>query len=87
MCTDRVYAGTRGGEQNGSPQYHSLRNKIPIRSTIPVPTLLSERKGTVGTGMVLMVMGTVRYHTFGNLGLGKDKYVEVRNFFKSIYTL
>ncbi len=21
MCTDRVYAGTRGGEQNGSPQY------------------------------------------------------------------
>jgi hypothetical protein len=33
--------------------------------------------------MVLMVMGTVWYHTYGNLGLGKDKYVEVRNFFKA----
>jgi hypothetical protein len=22
MCTDRVYAGTRGGGQNGSPQWH-----------------------------------------------------------------
>ncbi len=27
MCTDRVYAGTRGGEQKGSPQY-SANSKL-----------------------------------------------------------
>ncbi len=24
MCTDRVYAGTRGGRQNGSPQFRDF---------------------------------------------------------------
>ncbi len=27
MCTDRVYAGTRGGEQNGSPHSANLRKE------------------------------------------------------------